>query len=140
MGSGTELVILRGSPKGLAPQDDVSEKKRPVRAPFDLSLKWRGLLRRRIGSSGAGLGGLQPLARFVGAFLQLFLQLLLVLLENLRVGRRTVIGLGETVGTFLQGQWKRQRVVVGRDRLNVQRLPLLHVGKQFRRQFVVRDA
>ena len=46
------------------------------------------------------LGRLQLLAGFLGALLQLFLQLLLVFLEHLRIGRRAVIGLGETVAGF----------------------------------------
>ena len=37
----------------------------------------------------------EPLARLLGPLLQLFLQLLLLLLEHLRIGRRAVIGLGE---------------------------------------------
>ena len=41
------------------------------------------------------LGRLQLLAGFLCALLQLFLQLLLVFLEHLRIGRRAVIGLGE---------------------------------------------
>src|SRR5258708_33489456 len=57
------------------------------------------LLRGRIGRSGRrGAGrrvGFKLLARFLSAFLQLFLQLLLGFLELLRIGRRTVIGLGE---------------------------------------------
>ena len=65
-------------------------------AIFVVGLPAAGLLRSRIGRRGAGrLGGLELLARFFGALLQLFLQLLLGFLEHLRVGRRTVIGLGE---------------------------------------------
>ena len=49
------------------------------------------LLRRRVG----GLLRFQPLAGLFGSLLQFFLQLLLLLLEHLRVSRRTVIGLAE---------------------------------------------
>src|ERR1700735_1475998 len=53
---------------------------------------WRIDLRRR-----PALLALQLLAGFVGAPLQLFLQLLLLLLEDFRIGRRTLISLGEIV-------------------------------------------
>src|SRR6185295_11809228 len=73
---------------------------------------------------------------FFRALLQLFLQLLLGRLELLRIGRRTVIGLGE----LRERQRQRQRRAVGVDRLNDQILSLLEVRDQFRRHVVVRHA
>src|SRR5581483_1176359 len=52
--------------------------------------RWRRCLRRR-----SALLAFQLLARFVGAALQLLLQFALLLLEDLGIGRRSVIGLGE---------------------------------------------
>src|SRR5882757_10028465 len=97
-----------------------------------------GLFRGRIGRRRAArLCGLELLALFLSALLQLFLQLLLVFLELLRIGRRAVIGLGEFTG---QRQRQRQRRAVGVDRLYDEVLALLQTGDQFRRRFVVRHA
>ena len=68
---------------------------------------------------------LELLALLFGALLQLFLQLLLGFLEHLRIGRRTVIGLGEFAG---ERQRQRQRRAVGVDRLHDEVLALLHAG------------
>src|SRR6185369_5714336 len=92
----------------------------------------RLLLRRRIG--GGATCAFELLARFFSLLLQLFLQLLLVFLEHLRIGRRTVIGLGEFTR---ERQRQRQRRAVGIDRLNNEILALLHAGDQLRRRFVV---
>src|SRR5229473_7607345 len=72
-------------------------KRRPIRAPFRSSIaSCCFLLRSRIGRGRAGgRVGLELLARFLGALLQLFLQLLLGFLEHLRIGRRAIIGFGE---------------------------------------------
>src|SRR4051794_14423179 len=67
------------------------------------------LLRRRIGRGTGGLLRLELGTGFGGALLQLFLQLLLGFFENLRIGWRTVIGLGE----FRERQRQRQRRAVG---------------------------
>ena len=88
--------------------------------------------RRRAGLASSFLRAL------LGAFLQLFLQLLLGFLEHLRIGRRAVIGLGETPPP--QRQRQRQRRAVGIDRLHHQVLPLLHVREQFRGHLVIRHA
>src|ERR1700722_2739246 len=74
------------------------QKRRPDRAPFVCrKLAWSLLLRSRVGrGSAAGwLVRFELLACLFGAFLQLFLQLLLGFLEHLRIGRRPIIGLGE---------------------------------------------
>src|ERR1700741_4287994 len=95
------------------------------------------LLCCRIGCGGAaGRSRFELLALFFGALLQLLLQLLLVLFELLRIGRRTVIGLG-AVG---KRQRQRDRLVVGADRLNDEVLTLLHVGEQFGGHFVIGHA
>ena len=65
---------------------------------------------------------LQLLARLFGPLLQLVLQLLLLLLEHLRIGRRPVIGLGE----ILQWQLQAHRLAVHVDRLHGEGLALLH--------------
>src|SRR5215469_3601655 len=68
-----------------------------------------------------------PLApTFVGAVLQLLLQLLLLLLEHFRIGRRTVIGLAE-IG---ERQDEADRLAGRVDRLNGESLPFLHLGDQ----------
>ncbi len=68
--------------------------------------------------------GLQLLARFFGLLLQFFLQLLLVLLEHLRVRGRTVIGLGEIV----ERQRQADRLAVAVDRLHGELLALLQAA------------
>ena len=80
---------------------------------------------------------LELLALLFSPLLQLFLQLLLVFLEHLRIGRRTVIGLGEFAR---ERQRQRQRRAVGIDRLNNEVLALLHAGDQLGRCFVVGHA
>ena len=89
------------------------------------------------GLAPAAPAGLKLLPLLFCPLLQLFLQLLLVFLEHLRIGRRTVKGLGEFTG---QRQRQRQRRTVGIDRLNNEILALLHVGDQFRRGFIVGHA
>jgi len=76
-----------------------------------------------LAAAPAGLVGLELGTRFGGALLQLFLQLLLGFLKNLRIGRRAVIGLGE----FRQRQ-RQSRRAVGVDRLDHQVLALFEVG------------
>src|SRR6185436_12444294 len=80
---------------------------------------------------------LELLALLFGPLLQFFLQLLLVFLEYLRIGRRAVIGLGELTG---ERQWQRQRRAVGIDRLNDEVLALLQAGDQLGGCFVVGHA
>src|SRR5262245_58036884 len=107
------------------------QKRRPTgRLSFALSSR---LLR----SGVLLLHVLELLALLVGALLQLFLQLLLVLLEHLRIGRRAVIGLGELAR---QRQRQRQRRAIGVDRLHHQVLALLQTGDRFRRRLIVRHA
>ena len=73
-------------------------KKAPVAGRL-LHSEVSELFRGRIGRGRAGgLGRFQLGAGFRGALLQFFLQLLLVFLEHLRIGRRAVIGLGELAG------------------------------------------
>src|ERR1700751_5872020 len=62
---------------------------------FRLTGGLRRRRRRRIRGLRLALLAFQLLARFVGAALQFILQLLLLLLEDFGVGRRTVIGFGE---------------------------------------------
>src|SRR5437868_5746019 len=95
----------------------------------------RLLLRCRIGA--AATRALEFLARFFSLLLQFFLQLLLVFLEHLRIGRRTVIGLGEFTR---ERQRQRQRRAVGIDRLNNEILALLQAGNQLGGRFVVGHA
>src|ERR1700761_8068768 len=101
-----------------------ARKRRFERSAFFFSRceKTFFLLGCRIGRASRGLAALfQLLAGFVGALLQFLLQLLLVLLELLGIGRRAVIGLGE----IAERQRQRHRLVVGRDRLNNKVLALL---------------
>src|SRR5262249_28511576 len=79
---------------------------------------------------------LQPLAGFVGAALQFFLQLLLLFLEDLRIGRRTVIGLGE----IAEWQHEADRLALAVDALDHQTLPLLELADQLPARLVVGHA
>jgi hypothetical protein len=64
------------------------------------------------------------LAGLVGALLQLVLQLLLLLFEDLRIGGRAFIGLGE------QGQRKADGSAGQVDRLDSQHLAVLELADQ----------
>src|SRR5207253_11270869 len=86
---------------------------------------------------GGTTRSLELLALLLSPLLQLFLQLLLVFLEHLRIGRRTVIGLGEFTS---ERQRQRQRRAVGIDRLNNEILALLQAGDQLGGRFVVGHA
>ena len=101
------------------------QRKRRSAAPFCFA----GCAYFAAGLAGAlpGFGLLELLALLFSTLLQLFLQLLLVFFEHLRVGRRTIIGLGE----FAERQRQRQRRAVGVDRLHHEVLALLHAGEQF---------
>src|SRR5262249_13368598 len=79
---------------------------------------------------------LEVLERFLGALLQSLLQLLLLFLEYLRIGRRAVIGLGE----FGKRQRQADRLTGRIDGLNDERLPLLHLAEHVGGDFVVRHA
>src|SRR4030095_11426148 len=106
-------------------------KKRPTgRLSFAL---WSRLLR-----GGVLLLPLRErLALLFATLLQLFLQLLLVLLEHLRVGRRAVIGLGELAR---QRQRQRQRCAIGVGRLHHEVLTLLQSRDHFGGRLIVRHA
>ena len=72
-------------------------KKAPGPGAFLFVESDDALLRGRIGAAlrRPGCVASSFLRCFFGPLLQLFLQLLLVFLEHLRIGRRAVIGLGE---------------------------------------------
>ena len=86
----------------------MNKKRRAVGAPLSFSNARDELL--RLARRGARLALLELLARFFGAALQFFLQLLLLLLEHLRIGGRAVIGLGEIV----ERQRQADRLAVAR--------------------------
>ena len=73
----------------------MATKKAPDRAPFCFSIDARYFAAGLAGGAPAAGVASSFLRCFFGALLQLFLQLLLVFLEYLRIGRRAVIGLGE---------------------------------------------
>src|SRR5690349_3302852 len=98
----------------------VRNKKGAPSGAFCVCRTTRRLLRRRVRRRTTRT--LELLALLFGPLLQFFLQLLLVFLEYLRIGRRAVIGLGELTG---ERQWQRQRRAVGIDRLNDEVLALL---------------
>src|SRR3954447_16788228 len=86
--------------------------------------RWRGLLT------------LELLARVLCPFLKFVLQLLLLFLELLRVGRRTVIGLGEIRERDHQADWLAGAV----DALDDEPLPFLQFANQFATRFVIGHA
>src|SRR5262245_21664140 len=79
---------------------------------------------------------LEPPAGLFSAPLQLILQLLLLRLENLRVGRRPVVGLGE----IAERQHERDPLSRPVDALDGKALALLHVGDQLTARLIVSHA
>src|SRR5215469_8825992 len=75
-------------------------------------------------------------ARFLGALLQIVLQLLLLLLEHFRIRRRPVIGLAEIV----ERQHQRDHLAVAVHALHRQALAFLELSDQLSARLVVRHA
>src|SRR5437016_2646463 len=115
-------------------------------------LSKRGAPKARLGSSafrpksprgwrsawqgGLALAALELLAGFFGALLQLLLQLLLRGLELFRIGRRTVIGLGE-IG---ERQHQADRLAGPVDALHHQALTFLELADQLEACLVIGHA
>src|SRR5262249_49595584 len=95
-------------------------------APLRLAGGLRSRSRRRIGRLRLALLALPLLSRFIRAGVQFFPQLVLLLLEYFRIGRRTVIGFAE-IG---KRQHQADRLTGRINRLNDQPLPFLHLGYQ----------